>query len=325
MSSKSSAPYAIQRSYRDFDQLVSEMRQWDLDLLQIGRGLFQGEALQFGMEGIHVSEGRFGRQLEQRGAPPAGLRTIGVPANPGVKFIWRGQQVVGNNLLVFPRGSDLACVSSPDFHIYSCSFPEDLLASLSEGLHLGELDQLRGSSEVIRCHPTLMNQIQNHLAVLCDSVRLEENSIRQRSTQYDLTFELPRMLLRTIAASKGVCVPASSQKRELAVAGAQAYMECHVSDSISVKDLGKAAGVSQRTLEYAFDERFGLTPKAFLLTFRLNMVRRALSIADPSMTKIVEIANDYGFWHMGRFAAHYQRLFQELPSTTLRQSSGGRR
>jgi transcriptional regulator GlxA family with amidase domain len=53
------------------------------------------------------------------------------------------------------------------------------------------------------------------------------------------------------------------------------------------------------------------------------MVRRELRAADPSTTKIVEIANDYGFWHMGRFAAHYQRLFQELPSTTLRQSSAG--
>jgi AraC family ethanolamine operon transcriptional activator len=323
MTSNLPAPYVIQRLYHDFDHLVSDMRKWDLDLLQIDRGLFQGEVLQFGIGDTHVAEGRFGRVLEQRGAPPAGLRTIGIPANQNVRFIWRGQQVVGNNLIVFPRGAELASVSSPEFHIYTCSFPEDLLASLSEGLLLGELDRLRGSSEVISCRPDLMNQLQNQMRALCDSVRREEKSLCQRDIQHDLTFALPRQLLRTIAASTGVCVPASSQKRELAVAEAQAYLERHARDSISVKDLGKAAGVSQRTLEYAFDERFGLTPKAFLLAFRLNMVRKELRAADPSTTKIVEIANDYGFWHMGRFAAHYQRLFQELPSTTLRQSSAG--
>ena len=78
--------------------------------------------------------------------------------------------------------------------------------------------------------------------------------------------------------------------------------------------------MSQRTLEYAFDERFGVTPKAFLLTYRLNMVRKELRSSDHSTTKVVDIANDYGFWHMGRFAANYYQLFQELPSDTLRHS-----
>jgi len=38
------------------------------------------------------------------------------------------------------------------------------------------------------------------------------------------------------------------------------------------------------------------------------------------MTKIGTIANRCGFWHMGRFAADYRRLFGELPSETLRST-----
>jgi AraC family ethanolamine operon transcriptional activator len=320
MRSNSPATYVIQRSYDDFDDLVSDMRQWHLDFRQIDRGLFRGEVLQFGIADIHISEGRFGRVLEQEGAPPAGLRTIGIPANQSVQFIWRGQQVSGNNLIVFPRGAELASVSSPDFHIYTCSFPEDLLASLSEGLQVGELDELRGTNEVINCRSEVMNQLQNRMRAMCDSARREEKALCQRNTQHELTIELPRQLLLAIATSEGVCIPATSQKREFAVARAQASIERHRGDPISMKDLCRAAGMSQRTLEYAFDERFGVTPKAFLLTYRLNIVRKELRSSDHSTTKVVDIANDYGFWHMGRFAANYYQLFQELPSETLRHS-----
>ena len=169
MPSNSPSRYVIQRSYSDIDQLVSDTRQWDLDLRQIDCGLFQGETLQFGLEDIHIAEARFNRVLEQRGAPPAGLRTVGIPANQNVRLIWRGQQVNGNHLMVFPRGAELTSVSSPDFHVYTCSFSEQTLASLSEGLQVGELDQLRDTSEVISCRPDLMKPLQSQLRVLrCD-------------------------------------------------------------------------------------------------------------------------------------------------------------
>ncbi len=33
--------------------------------------------------------------------------------------------------------------------------------------------------------------------------------------------------------------------------------------------------------------------------------------------KISDIANLHGFWHMGKFAADYRGLFDELPSQTI--------
>lgn len=153
-----------------------------------------------------------------------------------------------------------AMLTSPDFHIYTCSFPEKLLASLSEGLRVGELDQLRGANEIICCRSDLMKQLQNQMRILCHSARSEEAFLCDLNIEQQLKFELPRLLLRTIAASKGVLVPATSHKREIAVTRVQAYIEGHYRHHISAKDLCHAAGVSQRTLEYAFDERFGVTP-----------------------------------------------------------------
>jgi AraC family ethanolamine operon transcriptional activator len=126
-------------------------------------------------------------------------------------------------------------------------------------------------------------------------------------------------MLQAIAGSERGGAPALTRGRDLAAQAAQAYIERHVQEAISVKDICAAAGVSQRTLEYAFEVKFGLTPKAFLLAYRLNLVRKELRGCDPVTTKIVEIANDYEFWHMGRFAAYYRQLFDELPSETLKR------
>ncbi len=51
--------------------------------------------------------------------------------------------------------------------------------------------------------------------------------------------------------------------------------------------------------------------------------RRARDVLiDPagSDLRIADIANRYGFWHMGQFAADYRRMFAELPSETWKRA-----
>ena len=50
---------------------------------------------------------------------------------------------------------------------------------------------------------------------------------------------------------------------------------------------------------------------------KLNTIRKELKHADPIKAKIVDIANNWGFWHMGQFATDYKRLFGELPKETI--------
>ena len=50
-------------------------------------------------------------------------------------------------------------------------------------------------------------------------------------------------------------------------------------------------------------------------------MRKELQKNDPSETKIINIANHWGFWHIGKFAADYRRKFGELPSETLGKCS----
>ena len=64
-------------------------------------------------------------------------------------------------------------------------------------------------------------------------------------------------------------------------ARARAYMLANIDRRISVPDLARQLGVSERTLRYAFRETYGTSPSRYLKTTRLQQARRALENADP--------------------------------------------
>ena len=56
----------------------------------------------------------------------------------------------------------------------------------------------------------------------------------------------------------------------------------------------------------------------YLKALRLNGVRKALSAAERDRMRIIDVAMDWGFEHMGHFAADYRAMFGERPSETPR-------
>jgi AraC-like DNA-binding protein len=86
----------------------------------------------------------------------------------------------------------------------------------------------------------------------------------------------------------------------------------------SIGELCLTAHVSERRLSEAFVDEFSQAPSRFFRDWALQRARLRLRTGEPSRITVSRIANDLGFFHLGRFAGRYRELFGETPSATLR-------
>ena len=84
--------------------------------------------------------------------------------------------------------------------------------------------------------------------------------------------------------------------------------------------LCRELGARERTIYLGFQERFGLSPYAYLTILRMEAARTRLLSAPPG-TRVTDIVFGLGIGHLGRFSTEYRRRFGESPSATLSRSA----
>ena len=94
------------------------------------------------------------------------------------------------------------------------------------------------------------------------------------------------------------------------------YILSRLNQPLSLTSLELVGRMSKRSLHYAFQDRFGLTPMQWVRHERLTLARSQLAIATRG-TSITALALSCGFAKPARFASYYQQQFGELPSVTL--------
>jgi transcriptional regulator GlxA family with amidase domain len=70
-------------------------------------------------------------------------------------------------------------------------------------------------------------------------------------------------------------------------------------------------------LERTFQRELQMSPSQYILTRRLIAANKALKQSSSDNTHVTQVAMEYGFNHLGRFAGAYSEHFGELPSKTL--------
>ena len=91
------------------------------------------------------------------------------------------------------------------------------------------------------------------------------------------------------------------------------YIKHNLSNKITIRDLTKLTGYSERSLQLVFKKKFNQTPFEYIEDERLKRAK-ALIEAHKQSKKIAEIAKDVGLTHLGRFSVNFKKKFSISPS-----------
>jgi AraC family ethanolamine operon transcriptional activator len=317
MTSKPTPKLMLSQRFGEIERLAREIG-WDVDFRQIDPGPLTLTARLFGHADIVVMRIEFDRSSHQIGSPPEGFVTFGLPDVDSGVLRWNGIETPPGVLINFNNDKMLDCVNSGPFGAFTISFREEVLqAAVDElGLDGSLLDNLK-TSRFWDPAGLEHNQLRQMLRAL-EQVVLGDGDEGLKLWKEVFNVDLVNFIVRILAQNSlspkltGSLFRAAAMNRAVEILGDASQFP------INIEALCTMAGASWATLQRAFAEEFGVTPSSYIKSRRLAAVQSEL-IKIGSKAVISDVANRWGFWHMGSFASDYRKQFGELPSETLRR------
>jgi AraC family transcriptional regulator, ethanolamine operon transcriptional activator len=305
----------------DVDELGEQVRDWQAEYAQLRCGACRATGLMIPLGPVLVSSIAFGGSLLHRATPPAGCLSFVLRGRDSDRLLIRGRDLMDDQCLVLCTGSDVDVVSRGESVVLTACVNDDAWHAASHwvgasSLAMGKGVRLRtpGKSWIASAR-TRMEWIVDAYVRHKEGVQRPE----VRASMADL-------VLACLSDAADTTTQPRNDRRErihqrFAVQRACNFIHDHLTSPIRLSELCASAHAQARSLEYGFQEIFGLSPVSYIRTLRLNRAHRLLRSRDTAQRTITEIALDCGFWHLSQFAVDYKILFGESPSVTYSRTS----
>jgi AraC family transcriptional regulator, ethanolamine operon transcriptional activator len=297
-------------TFNDIDEQAAALTGWNQRYEQLSRGAFHGEVRELRLSGVKLMIEDIHQAVHQTGWVNPQVLALGVPLILAGEARFCGQVDDATSLHVF-SGREGFEFRSPKRHLMVCiEIDADLISP--QGPAWGERAGL--------CAAPGIGELRRFLLGLFDLALQDPGAWQQRQplrlqARDELLDRIEGMLAGDMADR--AAASAGALQAGLAVRACDWAMQ-RLDEPPTIGDWCRALGVSRRTLQYCFEDTWQMAPKTWLNTLRLNAVRRELKTAES----VTAAATRFGFYHFGHFAQHYQALFGERPSQTLRRHRG---
>jgi len=291
---------------------------WDLLFRQLTPGPLSARVQILAGTGCVAMRAELNQSLHQIGSPVPGYLSFGLPDPTAGEFRWCRLPANGGEILNFNQDSGFEGTTWRGFSGCTLSFRREALEALAEVM------DLPFDAESFATHQGVIASPKPETAALRKRVVSAFASLEEtgQAPTVDsaglLDTGAAEAILRLLSQPANDGGSAGAIARRRALSKSLEILETTEHLPITVTELSRLVGASVPTLYRAFQEEFGVGTKEYILARVLAGVRADLIAAAPG-TQVNDVANDWGFWHMGRFAAYYRKQYGELPSETLRQ------
>ena len=271
--------------------------------MQIDRLTAASEPVRMSMlasPGMSIATGLTDMPIRSSGGVVDGAIVVGVPLSAGTGS-WNGVALREDRAWCYGPGAE--------HHGVAARPPWWAGVTVDRSLFSGSDQErlIRGASVEIIESPTAGRL--SRIVVAAESAALEGMS------------EARVALLRTDLV-EAIAALGDDEKKLTMTAAARLVRQCEVlapelGPIPAVRALADAVGTSDRWVRSAFSQTYGVAPSEYFRALALARCRRDLEAAKPGLVTVTDVAVGAGFWHLGRFSAHYRAFFGESPSVTL--------
>lgn len=293
-----------------FNKIV---QSWNTDFLQLRSGKFSADLKQYISEDFQLAYAKFNKMVKQEGFSPEGVWTFAFVNE--VKIYWRNYKVQPKSVIIYAPGSEINAVSDANFEVLTFSISEDFLLEISKTEKMEKVFYSLRFIGVLATKNPLWDTLR---MTILKEINKQEKSLNDKNS-LDFRESFTKKLLVLLKDSNVNTDKVSGKKRLKLLHDAEQYILKHITEPIKVIDIASFLNVSERTLLYAFNNRFDMGPKAYMNVLKLNHAHHRLH-REKTINSIAFLARDSGFWHMGQYYKDYKIFFGELPSDTLKKN-----
>ena len=162
-------------------------------------------------------------------------------------------------------------------------------------------EELFGSNYLLHPEPDELKRILQQIELLRKVLREQKNAISVSTAVYALLLET------------GSCI---DKLRSPVLSEVLRYMEQHISEPVTVKDLARQTNLPVNQLQTLFKKHFQMTPTQYFLQMRL---KKGAELLLSSKLTVKEIAMMTGYSSGLAFAREFQKSYGVRPSLFRKQ------
>ncbi|GAB5435621.1 MAG: hypothetical protein FalmKO_07460 [Falsiruegeria mediterranea] len=290
---------------------LRDLTNWDVELTQIERGNLNARVSVWAGQKLTLIDLNFDKAVHQTGTSRPDVLAFGLP-DPQRISKWLGQVPSDTDVMTFGSDQPFDGVSSQIFSGVVFGIDTQFAQGMADHCGLDISEALKGAAT------SSMSNVGAHHFRIRQMARLRiARGLNMCSPEEE--DDLILSILEMLSSPRVWCDSGKSSQRNRAARMAVEYMISNLDECISIRQICTEVGVSAPTLRRGFLDAYGIGPKQFLQRSRLSAVHAKLA-RQRHDCGIADVANSYGFWHMGQFARDYRAFFGELPSQTLAET-----
>lgn len=308
------------RKFQEAFQYADTIRAGNVRNLTIEKGEFRATLLKVDFDRLWMQAGF--ESLPRSAHVAVGNRPgILFPAGPTHPTFHVGTSEVEHGAVAFlSAGSSFFQRTGASSRWASLSLSPDDLTNASLALTGRPLDP-PDNFRIVRPEPVAMVRLTALHAHARQLAKDTPDLLLQQPVRRSMEEALTQALVACLAGDAAAERPLSQHQHASVMERFNSFIELNADQPVYLTQVCKSIAVSERTLRRCCLEQLGMGPNRYLLLRRLHLARRKLVEAHAESSTVTDVATEFGFWALGRFAGMYRAVFGEPPSATLSHPS----